>query len=425
MANINEMLAQLISQAGSQVLPAAGQAATATLPAGTMQQAGKNFSDTPGPLGVLSALIQQMGTPAQAPQNNSPIIIDPNDPNAHGGSEIAAKQKIQLSPAQEAAKSAIKDNIYADVDKQIKSGGSAQQIEEHFGLSQAPTASAQQSNPGSQPVTRDEVLSFIADYSKQQGGQQQQAPQQQNQILPANGFFSGGGVDANNNVTDSGLGRKLMGIIPLLAPNSLQNKLDIRNSNLDAQNKSLDAQLKQQEFSGQKPYQLGEQQKDLAKSQSDFFSKIAEGSSKEVPVETAKVLANVNSGLKQILSLEQGLESDPDFFKKLRSPGNQTGQSIELMTEDLSDILGRLRSGGAINEDEFKSFIRQIPKRGSFMNFENPKTAKLKLQKLKSLFSEIKKTSEPRSSQFASRVQLALSRGYTKEQIFKTYHGGN
>jgi len=159
---------------------------------------------------------------------------------------------------------------------------------------------------------------------------------------------------------------------------------------------------------------------DIKKTQLTNFAKLMNPTEqKPLSSETGKLLGNVNSGLEQINALSTAFEKDPKLFT--RSKLEETGQQVDLMRDDLVDILGRLRSGGAINEDEFKSFTKQVPLRGAIAGrIEKPETVKLKLRKLNKLFSDIKSKVEPVDSGLSQRVQAALAAGYSQEEIMNS-----
>jgi len=186
----------------------------------------------------------------------------------------------------------------------------------------------------------------------------------------------------------------------------------------------LDNAGKRQKLQGKEPLQDRDRELEEMKSMNKFFESSSGGSTKPLSAEAGKLLGNVNSGLAQLNTFDQALEENSNIFKEWRSPRNSTGQALKFMNEDLIDILGRFRSGGAINAEEFNSFKKQLPKIGSFMNFENSKTAKLKIQKLKSLFNDIKTSVEPKSEQMSGKIQGLLQRGATREQIYNVYKKG-
>ena len=55
-----------------------------------------------------------------------------------------------------------------------------------------------------------------------------------------------------------------------------------------------------------------------------------------------------------------------------------------MLRKDLADSIGRLRSGGAINEEELKTFNSFVP-----TSFDDPETTQFKMRKLGEKFSTL------------------------------------
>lgn len=228
-----------------------------------------------------------------------------------------------------------------------------------------------------------------------------------------NVLFTPSGIDAQGNYTPA---TALGGMFKTSGADQLASQ--------NAYNARPDQQKAMKTWENEQPLARSEREKLDIQGMNDFWKNIGESANKPLSAESSKLLGNVNSALKQITSLEDAFAKDKNVFKQWATPGNQTGESIKLMSEDIVDILGRLRSGGAISKDEEARFLRQLPKRGLFGNLENPKTVALKLKKLKELFSEIKSTVEPRDAGTQSRIQAALKAGATREQVYKVYREG-
>lgn len=181
-----------------------------------------------------------------------------------------------------------------------------------------------------------------------------------------------------------------------------------------------DTALKGQEFAGKKPLQAGEREKLDIEGMNSFYTKMAEHAGKPMAAESAKVLGNVDSGLKQIDQLMGALEQDPSVFQKWTMPGDPERSAIITMNEDLADILGRLRSGGAINKDEESRFRKQLLSIGPVRAIlQDPKTAKFKLTKLKQLFSDIRQSVAPTDEGIQQKVSAALQAGFTREEVYQ------
>lgn len=139
----------------------------------------------------------------------------------------------------------------------------------------------------------------------------------------------------------------------------------------------------------------------------------------KVSAETAKLISNIDSGLQQIDALENAFNQDPNIFKQLATPGNASAQVVQTMADDLSDIIGRLRSQGSVTKDEEKRYKSQIPKFGFIKGrLEAPETVKFKLNKLRSLFNEVKQYSTPNNN-LKDRIQSAMAQGYSQEEVME------
>lgn len=63
---------------------------------------------------------------------------------------------------------------------------------------------------------------------------------------------------------------------------------------------------------------------------------------------------------------------------------SESGQKFRTLRDDLADMIGRLRSGGAINEGEEKRFMRLLPKLGDKIG-----TIKFKIKRLKEMLKAV------------------------------------
>lgn len=162
----------------------------------------------------------------------------------------------------------------------------------------------------------------------------------------------------------------------------------------------------------------GYRMEEISKNNEDaLFKNMLTTGNKALSAETIKLVANIDSGMQQLSALTNAYAKNPDIFKTTNL--SATGQQVNLMIEDLTDILGRLRSGGAINADEEKRFKNQLPKKGILSGrIEKPSTVVMKLQKMQSLFQEIKSKAEPNTG-IASGIQAAMQAGASQEQIMR------
>ena len=115
-------------------------------------------------------------------------------------------------------------------------------------------------------------------------------------------------------------------------------------------------------------------------------TKLKTQGTKPLAAEKAKALTLSKGGLKSIQELNDVLKKfdgvvpkfDAAMPEMLKSPD---ARKIALLSKDLADSIGRLRSGGAINEEELATFKSFIPNA-----FDDTETVKFKLQKLEEKF---------------------------------------
>lgn len=97
---------------------------------------------------------------------------------------------------------------------------------------------------------------------------------------------------------------------------------------------------------------------------------------------------NAQSGLDSLNTIQSILQQNPNTAKLASLPGGSFTQSLTGTGEysaaiaNATDVIGRLRSGGAINADEEKRFRSLLPG-----TFDDPNTVRYKLQTLSSLFN--------------------------------------
>jgi hypothetical protein len=108
--------------------------------------------------------------------------------------------------------------------------------------------------------------------------------------------------------------------------------------------------------------------------------------------EAVKNLNLANTGLEAINGIKEILQQTggtvPYFAedrligaKKFQSPRTQ---QLRVLREDLADVIGRLRSGAAINKTEEERFQSFVPKFS-----DKPETVEFKLQRLQDMFNEL------------------------------------
>lgn len=97
---------------------------------------------------------------------------------------------------------------------------------------------------------------------------------------------------------------------------------------------------------------------------------------------------NALSGLQSIQDISSTLQQNPNAAKLSSLPGGSltsalTGTgSYKAAVANAVDVIGRLRSGGAIGQEEEKQFKALLPQ-----GFDSPQTANYKLQQLQTLFN--------------------------------------
>lgn len=114
---------------------------------------------------------------------------------------------------------------------------------------------------------------------------------------------------------------------------------------------------------------------------------------KPLSSDAAKVYEIANSGLAQVDQLK-------DVYGKVENPGladklpaflqSDNAQKLSFLKNDLSDRIGRLRSGGAINADEVAKFNKLLPSMG-----DSTETVNSKLDQLSSSFTSVTQAIRP------------------------------
>ena len=124
-------------------------------------------------------------------------------------------------------------------------------------------------------------------------------------------------------------------------------------------------------------------------------------STKPISAEQQKVIANVDSGLSSINTIRQQLATDKNILAKAALPGSLGARTWTSAVGNAADVIGRLRSGGAINEDELKTFKSFLPQLG-----DNQKDINYKLGELEKLFNQIAGRSNPGSTKSGDPLGL-------------------
>lgn len=118
---------------------------------------------------------------------------------------------------------------------------------------------------------------------------------------------------------------------------------------------------------------------------------------------------NAQSGLDSLGTIAGILQQDPNAAKKAALPGGSFTQALtgtgqyQAAINNATDVIGRLRSGGAINADEEKRFRSLLP-----AAFDSPDTVQYKLGSLAQLFQKFTnpQAAQPGASDLASALGL-------------------
>lgn len=124
---------------------------------------------------------------------------------------------------------------------------------------------------------------------------------------------------------------------------------------------------------------------------------------KPLSQESAKVVSLAQGGLDIAAKLkDQFFNPKTGDFKKFKFGkaaagsilpnimASEDAQFLETRRQNLSDLVGRMRSGGAINKDEEKRFLKLIPRFG-----DTEETVKYKLNQLNKEFSAVQEAMDP------------------------------
>lgn len=124
---------------------------------------------------------------------------------------------------------------------------------------------------------------------------------------------------------------------------------------------------------------------------------------KPLSQESAKVVSLAQGGLDITAQLkDQFFDPKTGNFEKVKFGkaaagailpnviASEDAQFFETRRQNLSDLVGRMRSGGAINDDEEERFLKLIPRFG-----DSKETVKYKLNQLNKEFSSVQKNMDP------------------------------
>ena len=92
---------------------------------------------------------------------------------------------------------------------------------------------------------------------------------------------------------------------------------------------------------------------------------------------------NAESGLRNIYAIETILQEDPLAAYKAAIPGSPGARTFQAARKEAGDVLTRLRTGAALNEEEMRFYQSQLPQ-----PFDSAETIQYKLKIFKDLFSQ-------------------------------------
>tara|TARA_R110002126_G_scaffold66795_2_gene169649 strand:+ start:1705 stop:2865 length:1161 start_codon:yes stop_codon:yes gene_type:complete len=100
---------------------------------------------------------------------------------------------------------------------------------------------------------------------------------------------------------------------------------------------------------------------------------------------------------------------------------SENAQTFETRRQNLSDLVGRMRSGGAINKDEEKRFLKLIPRYG-----DGEAVVKYKLNQLNKEFASVQEAMDPygvRGTDYKKQTLFNSVKDMSNEDIIKSLMG--
>jgi hypothetical protein len=108
-------------------------------------------------------------------------------------------------------------------------------------------------------------------------------------------------------------------------------------------------------------------------------------SAKPLSAESAKLKANVDSGLRALNKLETTISSNPEQLYLAAIPGSPGARTLQAAKSEVADVLARLRTGAAISKEEEDLYRNQL----SPAAFDDPQTIQYKLNSLRNLLNSL------------------------------------
>ena len=138
---------------------------------------------------------------------------------------------------------------------------------------------------------------------------------------------------------------------------------------------------------------------------------------------------NTKSGLKSAQKAINILSSNPNIYKRMLNPLDDTAVEYKAELGNMVDTITRIRTGAALNKDEQEFYTKNFG--GSWFN--NPKAVKYKLELLSSIFNDylegsidpfkIKNGKVELSKETHNLIRQAMNEGFEKSIDNKSFSG--
>lgn len=137
-----------------------------------------------------------------------------------------------------------------------------------------------------------------------------------------------------------------------------------------------------------------------------------------LPMEAQKISENAQSGLRALSHLEQMIKANPNLLIMEAIPGSLGARELSTAKKEVADVITRLRTGAALNEEEQKFYGGQVP---GALDLTEPGAIDYKLDLLKKLFTGLgsmkgnlpaeRKTQAPEGTKIRVNGQVQVKRG--------------
>ena len=129
---------------------------------------------------------------------------------------------------------------------------------------------------------------------------------------------------------------------------------------------------------------------------------------KPLPPESQKIIANSTSGLSALDKLEKEMSG---FSGKARlvaatMPGSPFARTLKTARGEISDVITRLRTGAALNEQEQAFYNSQMP---SLLDLSDPGTIEYKMSLFRNLFTNLARQHGRQATATAPKAKTAMA----------------